>query len=303
MIFGSSDNKDSTLWPKLVVEYDTTKPWTGPSVTLRPGAAGKDALLFSRKDQTGTNLGHAIQFQAGTWTWDADGFGQGTHRSLIEFDLKSIPAEAKVHSARLLLACDTVNYTKGHSSLSKSDAAWLMRVKEAWAETTVTWANQPAADTAGRITLEESKKAKQNYEVDVTAMVAAMVADSTKNHGFLLRSITESPYNYLTFGSGDHKDSTLHPALVVEYENQTTRAGRARAGKEILASRAAAQGLRFRVAARELILSRPETVEILSLNGARVGRSANSATVSLAGIRAGTYILKSASTSAMLLVP
>lgn len=268
------------------------------TLTLRPDSThGKDALLFNRKDAAALNFGKSAQFSAGTWTWDNDGLGQGSHRSLIEFDFKGIPAEAKIHSAKLLLACDTANYTKGHSSLTSSNAAWLMRVKEAWAETTVTWANQPAADTAGRITLAESIKAKQNYEVDVTAMVADMVADKSKNHGFLLRSIVEVTYNYLTFGSSDHTDSSLHPALVVEYENPTTRTGKG------VVARGNAQELRFRLTAGELILSRPEAVEILALNGFRVARSSGSDVVSLAGIRSGTYILKGASKAAMFIIP
>ncbi|MDB5105016.1 MAG: hypothetical protein JWP91_2705 [Fibrobacteres bacterium] len=261
----------------------------GETLIMHPGAEGKDASVFSRGDAVGKNYGKAVQFQAGTWTWDADNLGQGSYRGLIEFDLTGIPSTATVKSAKLHLYCDTVNYTKGHSSLTTSNAAFLMRVKEPWVESTVTWNNQPPADTAGRITLAKSKGVVQDYAVDVTDMIAAMVADASKNHGFLLRSITESPYNSLAFGSGDHADTSRHPMLEVEYEKaEPTRAGRFARGADAGFSGA----VKFGAAGRELFLSGPATGYVLDLHGKIVARFQDARIVSLAKVGTGAYILR-----------
>jgi hypothetical protein len=267
------------------------------TLVMRPGAEGKDATLFSRADAVEKNFGDAVQIQAGTWTWNGDGLGQGTYRGLIAFDLGAVPAGAVIKSAKLDLYCDTINYTKGHSSLSESNAAYLMRVKDAWAESTVTWKNQPEADTAGRIELDSSKNAIQNYSVDVTAMVAVMAADSSKNHGFLFRSVSEATYNAMVFGSGDNKDSSLHPRLEVEYELPT------RAGKTLADLRTKGETPKYRISAGELILPHATAGELIDLHGKVVTRFEGTAVVALDGLKSGAYILSSEGRSARVFVP
>lgn len=190
---------------------------TAETLRLKGSPAGKDAEIFSRDDSKAKNYGDSPRFQAGTWTWNADNLGEGTYRGLLAFDLSSIPAGAYVHEARLHLFCDTTGFSKGHSSLSNSNAATLVRITQAWAESTVTWDNKPAFDTAGRANLAQSKGAKDNYEVDVTALVARMAAKPDSNFGMMLFNRSESPYNALVFASGDHADTTLRPVLEVTW--------------------------------------------------------------------------------------
>jgi hypothetical protein len=297
MIFGSGDNKDSSLHPRLEVEYELPDTGKGTKFSARPGVNGKDATLFNRKDAIAKNYGNAAQLQAGSWTWNADGLGDGTFRGLIEFDLTGVPASAVVKSAKLRLYCDTVNYTKGHSSLSASNAAYLMRVKEAWVESTVTWNNQPDADTVGRVTLAKSKGLVQDYSVDVKGMVADMVANPSGNHGFLLRSISETAYNSMGFGSGDHADSALHPMLEIEYEVPT------RAGKTLADLRTRGETLEYRIAAGELLLSRTTAGQLIDLHGKVLTRFANTGSVSLGGLKSGAYILRTEGSAYRIFVP
>jgi hypothetical protein len=254
---------------------------------LSPGADGKDALIFSRMDTKDKNYRDAAQFMAQTWTWNADNLGQGSYRSLIEFDLKDIPVTATINSAKLYLYCDTLNYTKGHSSLSANDASSLQRVAAAWEESTVTWNNQPATDTAGQVILAKSDSAKQNYVVDVGALVAAMVAEPSKNHGFMLRSLSETPYNNLGFASGDNADTTLRPKLTIEYEEEiATRIGDAAARNGIAGISIA------RTSAMGLTLSRPVTGEVLDMRGDIRTRLIDARTISLGGLGRGAYLLR-----------
>jgi hypothetical protein len=263
------------------------------TLVLRPGAEGKDAVIWNRQDALAKNYGGNTEFHAGTWTWNADNLGTGTFRSLIEFDLKDLPASATLKSAKLFLKADTLGFTKGHSSLSASNAATLFRVKEAWSESTVTWNNQPALDTAGKIVLPQSANPKQNYFVDVTAMVAAMTSDSIGNHGFLLRSAAETPYNDMVFASGDHADSTLRPSLTVEYELQATG----------IAARTAQAPLRYRMAEGKLILAGIAAGVVMDLQGRIAARSGADGIVNLAGMKSGAYVLRSGARAATFVLP
>jgi hypothetical protein len=285
LTFASGDHADTALHPALKIEYEV--PETLDIVTLKPGADGKDALIFSREDQKDKNYGNSPAFSASNWTWNADGLGSGTYRSLIEFDLKAAADKGELRKAVLHLKCDTANYTHGHSSLSASNAAWLLRVKEPWAESTVTWSNQPPSDTAGKIALEQSKGAIQDYDVDVTGMIADMLSHPEKNHGFLLRTQSETPYNALSFASGDHADSALRPELELRFGKATVRVGR-----EGFRRVAQAGAPSVRMVGNELLLDRDATGLVADVRGNIVARFGNTGKVSVRGFAPGAYLLK-----------
>jgi hypothetical protein len=285
MTFASSDHADSALRPALKIEYQV--PETLDVITLKPGADGKDAVIFSREDQKDKNFGNSPAFSASNWTWNADGLGSGTYRSLIEFDLKPAADKGELKAAILHLKCDTANYTHGHSSLSAGNAAWLLRVKEPWAETTVTWSNQPPTDTAGKIALAQSKGAVQDYDLDVTDMVADMLAHPEENHGFLLRTQAETPYNAISFASGDHADSALRPELELRFSKATVRVGHE--GFRRLAHAGAPS---VRLAGNELVLDRGATGLVADVRGNIVARFGKAGKVSLRGFAPGAYVLK-----------
>ena len=264
------------------------------TVVFRPGAEGKDAVIWNRKDAVGKNFSDATQFHAGTWTWNNDNLGQGTFRSLIEFDLAALPKGAVIGSAKLFLYHDTTGSTKGHTSLSTSNAAQLLRVKAAWAESTVTWENQPATDTAGLTALPKSPDALTNYLVDVTAMVKAMLTDSIGNHGFLMRSLDERPYNELSFASGDNADSAARPSLAIEYDLQTTTLGRASV---------ASPSLRFRIAAGALRLDKPVGGVVVDARGRVAARIDARGWVSLLSLRSGAYFIQTETGNSAFVLP
>lgn len=303
MTFASGDHPDTALRPALRIEYVVEEPDTldvGMTVvTFQPGKEGKDAYLFSRTDMKDSNFADSPRFSSEAWTWDNERLGTGISRSLIEFDLGGKEFPGYLKAAFLHLKSDTLNYTKGHSWHTRSNAGWLERVKSAWAETTVTWTNQPATDTAGRVALPKSDFEEQNYKVNVTAMVADMITNPDRNFGLLLRAQTEATYQALNFASGDHVDSTLRPVLELRFtKDPPTRIGGG--GKDRLARLSAPA---FRVVGRELLLDGPATGLVADLRGNIVARFENARAVSVLGLPSGAYLLQAGGSTYRFVAP
>ncbi len=219
IVFASSDNKNTDLHPKLVIKY--TVPLE--TLFLKPNAAqGKDALIWYVPSQTTvhgptntTNYGTNPDLQANAWTWKGSA---GTRRSLVEFDLSSIPANAVVKNASLSLYYNPTNGDGKHSQLSGSNEVLIQKVTEAWQENQVTWNTQPAATEVGQVELAASTSETQDYlDIDVKGLVQTMIGDGN-NNGFLIKLKTESHYRRIVFASSDNKNADLHPELVIEYE-------------------------------------------------------------------------------------
>lgn len=204
MIFGSSDNADSTLHPKLVISYATC-------ITQRPGSrAGKDAYLHSINNTT--NYGSSAEFSSIAWTV---GGTPVTVRSLVEFDLSGVPAGAVIDSARLSIYAYNSPGNGSHSTLSGSNESLIQRVTTSWTESSVTWATQPSTSTLNQVSIGPASTMTDYPDINVTDMVQDMMTYG--NYGFMLRLTNESYYRRMIFGSSDNTDNTLHPALKVCY--------------------------------------------------------------------------------------
>ncbi len=210
MRFHSSDATTPGLRPALEISY------TIPNVTsieLQPGAEGKDANIFSRSDSKATNRGNDAVLESYTWTWIADGLGQGSFRSLIQFDLSSVPSDATITSAELILkaANHAVNGSFG------TNESKLHRVSSSWTESTVTWNTQPTYSQNIFVTLPTSTSATQDYTVDVTNHVKDMVSNPAANFGWMLKSSIEETYKAMRFHSSDATTSNLRPLLKIKF--------------------------------------------------------------------------------------
>jgi len=194
---------------------------TPDSLVLRPGSEGKDALIFNRNDSQTSNFGNDAHFHAMTWSWD---FEDATYRSLLQFDLSSVPAGAVVTSAALTLYADnfvSVN-VNGHSKLTHSNASKLYRATQRWDENGVTWANQPPLVAQASAVLAESQSSSQNYTLNVTNDIKSMLEFPFENFGWLLKLDNETTYAGLFFASSDHATAALRPKLVIHYTATTT---------------------------------------------------------------------------------
>ncbi len=217
LFFGSSDATDPALHPMLEITY--TIPCDGTQ-EFQPGSEGIDALIFSRDDSKATNQGNSPYMHAATWSWDADNLGDGTYRSLLKYDLSSIPPNSVIESANLSLFADNyaINANPGHTSLTHSNASKLYTINQEWNEGKVTWNNQPTFETHNStVTLPQSTTSNQNYILDVKNSVQEMVANPLTNYGWLLKQDIETTYSAMFFGSSDNTNSDLRPKLVVKY--------------------------------------------------------------------------------------
>lgn len=144
--------------------------------------------------------------------------GANYARSLVAFDLSSIPADATVVAAFLdLTGAGPVGpgdvSTIGHVG---ENAATLRRIVEPWDATTVTWNTRPDATEDNMVALPASTYATQNYlNIDVTALVQDMVQDPANSHGFQLQLDDESVSRGLIFFSSEVPEMDHWPALTV----------------------------------------------------------------------------------------
>lgn len=194
------------------------------TLTLRPDSLeGKDAVIWYLSDQAGThgptndiNYGNERSFLAHEWTWSGS---EGTRRSLIDFDLSQIPANATITDAKLSLYAFPQSPDGGHSTLSGSNECRIQQITSTWNEDDVTWNTAPSVTSVNEVVLAASLVDDQDYlDIDVTAMIQEQYANPTANFGFMISMITQENYRAMIFGSSDNLDSTLHPKLVITYD-------------------------------------------------------------------------------------
>ncbi len=186
------------------------------TIILQPDStAGKDATI--RDNQAVIPCPNYPDFIANAWTYSGVPFVQ---RSLIDFDLSGIPANAIILSAYLsLYGNPQSSNAQLHSSLSGSNEAELLRIMTPWNENTVTWSNQPQTDTLNKIILPQSTSQTQNYlNLNVTSHIQSKITTPASHHGFLFKLVTESHYRCMVFASSDHPDSTKRPRLEITYD-------------------------------------------------------------------------------------
>jgi hypothetical protein len=185
------------------------------TLTLQPDpAAGKDAELFSCVPCGYNNKNYGTKKDLNAIAWTNSG-NISNIRSLIQFDLSSIPANAVVTSALLSLYYNPSSTEGTHSG---TNTALLQRVTSSWGELTVTWDTQPTTTTVNQATLPSSSSSTQDYpNINVTAMVQEMVTNPSTNFGFMLRQQTETIFRKMIFASSDNVTAALRPKLVVSY--------------------------------------------------------------------------------------
>jgi len=141
----------------------------------------------------------------------------GIVRSLIQFDLASVPAPL-VKSATL--------HVSESGYCGYKDAApptvRAFRVTEPWSEGTVTWDTAPAyAEGYGSVTINYADLVWDWYSLDVTGLVNLWL-QGTPNHGLALRGYEGTDSNAIVT-LFDQTGTGYGPYLVVEYYGPNTR--------------------------------------------------------------------------------
>lgn len=142
-------------------------------------------------------------------------------RSLLKFDLSSIPASATIVSANLYLysyPSPTNNGNLTDANFGTTNGMYVQQVTANWSPSTATWANQPSTTTTGQVTVPTTSQSMLDLNLDVTAMVGSMVSTSA-NYGFMLKLQNEVTYNSRIFiASHNTTYTTKYPKLVVVYK-------------------------------------------------------------------------------------
>jgi hypothetical protein len=148
--------------------------------------------------------------------------GENNSRSLILFDLSSLPPGTVVDEALLDL------YGRGPVGLGDAasvgnmgaNACWLEQIIEPWEDHTVTWNTQPSTSPMNAVLLPESSQIVEDYiGLDVTSMVQAMINSPGTAHGFALRTQVEAPTRGLFFCGADHSDPSKLPRLRIKFNS------------------------------------------------------------------------------------
>ncbi|MBN2441916.1 MAG: DNRLRE domain-containing protein [Spirochaetales bacterium] len=174
------------------------------TLTLSPA---QDGRVFEIEPDDAAD--DATYFASQTWTWSGK---EGSVRSLLQFNLNSLPSNAVVTNAWLYLYHHP---DISHSSQSSSNASYLERVTQSWNAGMANWNNQPAVTTTNRVYLSQATSSTQDYTLNVTAMINDM--RQYGNYGMRLKLATESRYARMYFASSDYTNSAYHPKLVITY--------------------------------------------------------------------------------------
>ncbi|KKU09976.1 MAG: Cartilage oligomeric matrix protein [Parcubacteria group bacterium GW2011_GWA1_45_7] len=143
--------------------------------------------------------------------------GANQWRSLVAFDLSSIPSGSTVTSAQLEIYLD-----KAPNDLRTYQ---LYRITGTWVEGTVTWDNQPGMSALSTNSVSTGTTDDVWKEWDVTADIQAFVDGTYSNYGWFIKdgNENENPTKTGEFctkdfsGSGDCGDGLHKPQLVLYY--------------------------------------------------------------------------------------
>src|SRR5688572_20997457 len=111
------------------------------TIQVKATQNGKDAVLHGLPTLVNVNYGQNPQLPAEAWTFSGE---TGVIRSVLQFDLASIPSDAQITKASLsLYAWGSETGLGKHSSKSGSNEGLLQRITSSWDENTITWGTQP----------------------------------------------------------------------------------------------------------------------------------------------------------------
>ncbi len=194
---------------------------TEDCIVFKPnGVLGKDALIINGQGKHKMNFGDDPQMTAMMWNKN-DHSGQSTIRSLFQFQLDQIPANAEIISAKLsLYAWDSDDMNGRHDHIfNLSNDCFIKRITENWDEKTVNWFNQPNTTTENQVSLPKPSTGDQDFtDIDVTSIVKDMFKFPQSSYGFMLRLKKEAVFRKVNFSSSDHPDPDKWPELEVCYK-------------------------------------------------------------------------------------
>ncbi|MDA9820675.1 DNRLRE domain-containing protein [Salibacteraceae bacterium] len=183
-------------------------------IWLKPDAKeGKDALIQSFPEELQQSTSSVFMAEA---KWDDQNEHQLISRSLLEFDLKSLPRNAKVLHAELRLFNGLRSDLLSNVNKLDLNECLLQRITESWDESSVTWVNQPQTTSENEIRIGPSTSDREDLSIDITELLIDL--QRIENFGLMLKLVEESGTKRMAFASSDAFHSEFHSELLIEYE-------------------------------------------------------------------------------------
>ena len=174
-------------------------PASATTVTIAPS----DADAWLAQDPANVNFGTRDYFRVRSYAGN-------NYRSLVHFDLSSLPAGVTIESTILYLhKTNIIGDDRTHNA---------HRVTADWTETGVTWNNQPSYDSTATDSVSTGSAYETWVEWNVTSDVQLFV-DGTQNYGWLIKDAVEDigfpprGWDYYSREKGDYR----RPKLEVTY--------------------------------------------------------------------------------------
>jgi hypothetical protein len=143
-----------------------------------------------------------------------------TIRSLLKFDLSSIPQTSTIESANLYLYSYPSPVPDGNlvdANVGSNNSVVLQRVTSNWTASTVTWFNQPAGTSQDQVLISHTPLTTLDMNLDVTNVISTIVSTNS-NYGFVMKLQNETPFTSRIFVSSHSPlPSSKYPKLVVVY--------------------------------------------------------------------------------------
>jgi len=201
------------VWEDTAVTVNTSQttylnpPLTYAStqyITLQPGSEGKDDYISSALPDS--NYGTWDKFYVGTYSVS------DYYRAYLQFDLSTIPADARITDADLTLY--------QYSSVGSGNfQIGLHKVTSNWEESTITCNLQPtsSSETEALRTVYTGSTTWRSWDID--DLVQGWIDGSITNRGMLLKSTDETLSSIgIYFHSSDYTtDASKRPKLVINY--------------------------------------------------------------------------------------
>jgi len=195
-------NADETTYLNPPLTYASTQ-----TNILQPGTEGMDAYV--NKFFLETNYGDSPICEVGNSTIL---FLKFVYRSYIQFDLSSVPENARVTDADLrLYQYDTTG--TGNFTID------LYKVTSEWQEGTINWNSQPSYSTEAEYSCNITAGAVTWKSWDIDDLVQGWMDGTISNYGMVLIDTDETSVNTVAyFHSSDYTaDTTKCPKLEIDY--------------------------------------------------------------------------------------
>jgi hypothetical protein len=207
--------KENPLILKIAAGTTTTQIFF-----LQPGPdGGKDAMISNLEPEK--NFGAHKYFEA---TYLTEGLltVMRSNRSLIFFDLSTVPKSAIIKKVILKLSYDvpipwdSTIFVSSNTTTAKPCGV-IQQVIEPWEESTVTWNNQPKTTELNQVFIQPFIRNTNFIEVDITKLILLPATNVLPNHGMLFKLNTNEKFKGFRFASSDFADAGMRPRLSIHY--------------------------------------------------------------------------------------